>query len=151
VAQQFQLTVNFCGAIEYNLIIFLKLSYLASKMASFFNARNIFNIKNRLLLTFSQNTLSSLFVFKPHTCIIITRNIFWQHNALRRIAEKERVKEKMKKVGQNTVEKNKVKKQKFEKSGLKTSKLKETFNKKEISDKKKESEKVLGLLLYLIF
>ncbi|CAB4413719.1 unnamed protein product [Rhizophagus irregularis] len=115
-------------------------------MASFFNMRNVFNVNNsRLLLTFSQNTFSSSFISKPCTCIIITHNIFWRHNtlnALRRIAEKEeRMKKKMKKVVQNTVEKNKVNKQKVEKSGLKISKLKVIFNNKDMSIKKIESEK----------
>lgn len=124
-------------------------------MASFFNMRNVFNVNNsRLLLTFSQNTFSSSFISKPCTCIIITHNIFWRHNtlnALRRIAEKEeRMKKKMKKVVQNTVEKNKVNKQKVEKSGLKISKLKVIFNNKDMSIKKIESEKVLEAIYYFI-
>ncbi|GBB85024.1 hypothetical protein RclHR1_01160018 [Rhizophagus clarus] len=112
-------------------------------MVSFFNPRDIFNTNNsRLLLTISRNTFSSLFVSKPHICIIITRNIFWQHNALRRIAEKEeKTKKNLEKVGQNTVEKNKVNKRKFEKSGLKTSIIKEIFDKKETPAKKQDSEK----------
>ncbi|RIA79184.1 hypothetical protein C1645_746076 [Glomus cerebriforme] len=114
-------------------------------MASLFNRRNIFNNNNKFLPAFSKNTFSFSLVFKsPPTlpsCTVITRNIVWQHNALRRIAEKEeRRKKHMKKDGQNKEENNKINKWKFYgESGLKTSKLKEIFFKKEPSTKKKES------------
>src|SRR5438270_722279 len=101
-------------------------------MASLFNTRNI--KKSRFLSRITQNNSSSSFISKPPITLysIITRNIVWQHNALRRIFEKEqRMKGKdTKKDGKNIVEKNQINKKKiFEKSGLKTSKLKEMFNK----------------------
>src|SRR3954454_17660380 len=105
-------------------------------MTSLYNKRSIFNVKNsRLLLPFSHiipNTFNSLSVFKPQPQLhtfkkILTRNIVWQHNAIRRISEKEqRMKKDMKKDGKILIEKNKVyndKDENFEKSGLKTSKL----------------------------
>src|SRR3954447_12900980 len=102
-------------------------------MASFFNTRNI--KKSSFLSHITQNNSSSSFIFKPSITLYstITRNIVWQHNALRRIFEKEqRMKRKdTKKDVKNMMEKNQINKKKiFEKSGLKTSKLKEMFNKK---------------------
>src|ERR1051325_5378932 len=99
-------------------------------MASFFNARNV-KSNRKLLLPFfhiTQNASNSPFISKPPATLysIITRNVVWQHNALRRIAEK---KQRMK--GRATKEKNQIDKKKvYERSGLKTSKLKEMFSKK---------------------